>query len=71
MTTEQPTQKKSLLKRILKWSGITFLILLILVIAALLFVCIGCSVVIIVKIYSNVIIIKLELINIKRNAHLV
>ena len=34
MSTEQPKQKKSLLKRILKWSGITFLLLLILVIAA-------------------------------------
>ena len=34
MSTEQPKQKKSLLKRILKWSGITFLLLLILIIAA-------------------------------------
>lgn len=34
MSTEQPKKKKSLLKRILKWSGITFLVLLILVIAA-------------------------------------
>jgi len=34
MSTEQPKQKKSILKRILKWSGITFLLLLILVIAA-------------------------------------
>ena len=34
MSTEQPKIKKSLLKRILKWSGITFLILLMLVIAA-------------------------------------
>lgn len=34
MNTEQPTIKKSLFKRILKWTGITFLLLLILVIAA-------------------------------------
>jgi vacuolar-type H+-ATPase subunit H len=34
MSTEQPKKKKSLFKRILKWSGITFLVLLILVIAA-------------------------------------
>ncbi|MBK6985591.1 MAG: AsmA family protein [Bacteroidetes bacterium] len=34
MSTEQPKQKKSLLKRILKWTGISFLLLLILVIAA-------------------------------------
>jgi hypothetical protein len=34
MNTEQPKKKKSLFKRILKWSGITFLVLLILVIAA-------------------------------------
>ncbi len=34
MNTEQPKKKKSLLKRILKWSGITLLILLILIIAA-------------------------------------
>ncbi len=34
MSTEQPKKKKSLLKRILKWSGITFLLLLILIIAA-------------------------------------
>lgn len=34
MSTEQPTVKKSLFKRILKWTGITFLLLLILVIAA-------------------------------------
>lgn len=34
MNTEQPKKKKSLFKRILKWSGITFLLLLILVIAA-------------------------------------
>jgi hypothetical protein len=34
MSTEQPKPKKSLLKRILKWTGISFLLLLILVIAA-------------------------------------
>ena len=34
MSTEQPKKKKSLFKRILKWSGITFLVLLILIIAA-------------------------------------
>ncbi|MES2514216.1 MAG: AsmA family protein [Bacteroidota bacterium] len=34
MNTEQPKKKKSLFKKILKWSGITFLVLLILVIAA-------------------------------------
>jgi hypothetical protein len=34
MSIEQPKKKKSLLKRILKWSGITFLVLLVLVIAA-------------------------------------
>lgn len=34
MSSEQPKQKKSLVKRILKWTGITFLVLLILVIAA-------------------------------------
>lgn len=34
MSTEQPKKKKSLVTRILKWTGITFLILLILVIAA-------------------------------------
>ena len=34
MSTEQPKAKKSILKKILKWSGITFLILLILIIAA-------------------------------------
>ena len=34
MSIEQPKKKKSLFKRILKWSGITFLVLLILVIAA-------------------------------------
>ena len=34
MSTEQPKQKKSLLKRILKWSGITVLLLLILIIIA-------------------------------------
>lgn len=34
MSTEQPKQKKSILKRILKWSGITILLLLILIVAA-------------------------------------
>ena len=34
MSTEQPKKKKSLIKRIFKWTGIAFLILLILVIAA-------------------------------------
>ena len=34
MNTEQPKKKKSMLRKILKWSGITFLVLLILVIAA-------------------------------------
>ncbi len=34
MSIEQPKKKKSLFKRILKWTGITFLLLLILVIAA-------------------------------------
>ena len=34
MSTQQPKKKKSLFKRILKWSGITFLILLILIISA-------------------------------------
>lgn len=34
MSTEQPKQKKSILKRILKWSGISLLVLLILIIAA-------------------------------------
>jgi hypothetical protein len=34
MSTEQTKTKKSLFKRILKWSGITFLVLLILIIAA-------------------------------------
>lgn len=34
MNTEQPKKKKSLLKRTLKWTGITFVVLLILVIAA-------------------------------------
>ena len=34
MSTEQPKPKKSLLKRILKWSGITILLLLILIVAA-------------------------------------
>ena len=34
MSTEQPKQKKSLFKRILKWSGITVLLLLILIIIA-------------------------------------
>lgn len=34
MTTDQPKQKKSLIKRILKWTGITFLVLIIGVIAA-------------------------------------
>lgn len=34
MSTEQPKAKKSLIKKILKWSGITFLVLLILMIAA-------------------------------------
>ena len=34
MSTEQPKAKKSILKKILKWSGIIFLILLILIIAA-------------------------------------
>lgn len=34
MSAEQPKKKKSLFKRILKWSGITFLLLLILIIIA-------------------------------------
>ena len=34
MSTEQPKPKKNLLKRILKWSGITILLLLILIVAA-------------------------------------
>lgn len=34
MSTEQPKKKKSLFKRILKWSGITFLLLLLLIIIA-------------------------------------
>src|ERR1700752_1486077 len=34
MSTEQPKKKKSLIGRIFKWTGITFLVLLILVIAA-------------------------------------
>ncbi|MBP8033256.1 MAG: AsmA family protein [Bacteroidia bacterium] len=34
MSTEQPKKKKSLFARILKWSGITFLLLLILIIVA-------------------------------------
>jgi hypothetical protein len=34
MNTDQPKQKKSLIKRILKWTGITFLVLIIGVIAA-------------------------------------
>lgn len=34
MNTEQPKKKKSLFRRILKWSGITFLLLLIMVIIA-------------------------------------
>ena len=34
MSTEQPKAKKSLIKKILKWSGITFLVLIILIIAA-------------------------------------
>ena len=34
MSTEQPKPKKSLFKRILKWSGITLLLLLILIVAA-------------------------------------
>lgn len=34
MSTEQPKKKKSLFRRILKWSGITFLLLLIMVIIA-------------------------------------
>ena len=34
MTSDQPKQKKSLVKRILKWTGITFLVLIIGVIAA-------------------------------------
>ncbi|MCF8424043.1 MAG: AsmA family protein [Bacteroidia bacterium] len=34
MSTEQPKAKKSLIKKILKWSGITFLVLLILIITA-------------------------------------
>src|ERR1035437_8678680 len=34
MTTETPKKKKSLFRRILKWTGITFLILLILMITA-------------------------------------
>ena len=34
MSTEQPKAKKSLIKKILKWSGITFLVLFILIIAA-------------------------------------
>src|ERR1035437_3994677 len=34
MTTETPKKKKSLFRRILKWTGITFLVLLILIITA-------------------------------------
>ncbi|MES2591717.1 MAG: AsmA-like C-terminal region-containing protein [Bacteroidota bacterium] len=34
MTTETPKKKKSLIRRILKWTGITFLVLLVLIIAA-------------------------------------
>lgn len=34
MSTEQPKKKKSLFRRILKWSGITFLLLLVMVIIA-------------------------------------
>jgi hypothetical protein len=34
MSTETPKKKKSLLRRILKWTGITFLVLIILIIAA-------------------------------------
>jgi hypothetical protein len=34
MTTESPKKKKSLFRRILKWTGITFLVLLILIITA-------------------------------------
>lgn len=34
MSTEVPKKKKSLIRRILKWTGITFLVLLILIIAA-------------------------------------
>ncbi|MBI3521417.1 MAG: AsmA family protein [Bacteroidetes bacterium] len=34
MSTAEPKKKKSLFKRILKWSGITFLVLLVLIIAA-------------------------------------
>ena len=34
MTTETPKKKKSLISRILKWTGITFLLLLILIISA-------------------------------------
>ena len=34
MTAETPKKKKSLIRRILKWTGITFLVLLILIIAA-------------------------------------
>lgn len=34
MTTETPKKKKSLIRRILKWTGITFLLLLVLIIAA-------------------------------------
>lgn len=34
MTTETPKKKKSLIRRIFKWTGITFLVLLILIIAA-------------------------------------
>lgn len=34
MTTETPKKKKSLFRRILKWTGITFLVLIILIIAA-------------------------------------
>jgi len=34
MSTDQPRKKKSLIRRIFKWTGITFLVLLILVIAA-------------------------------------
>ncbi len=34
MTTESPKKKKSLIRRIFKWTGITFLLLLVLIIAA-------------------------------------
>lgn len=34
MTTETPKKKKSLIRRILKWTGITFLLLLVLIISA-------------------------------------